>query len=1590
MSNRASRDRKEGRRSWRYAKSSSNATGSRKPYLVFLTVLLLGLIGVFIWLFWEPPTRKAFLAVVEVPDSGRVARSPFTADDVQRLLALESLRTLEPWSDVRDDQDFGRERIGERTRDLLREPGDNLILYINTPGISDEGKAYLTHSDYLAVDAGSGGRHEVSDLLSTLADTGGSVKLIVLDSASVDIDPRLGMVVNEFARLVEAEVKKLDQDSNLFVLLPAAPFQVSTTAYGDRQSLFGKYLVDGLAGAADQDGSLYVTLGELYEYVRVGCSTSIDASLDVQQTPVLLQAGVGYVPPSSSFDTEQFWLATLTGKEKQAADEPAEPADAGEGDAKEGEENTDEPNDQVTMRLRAGGRGLAMAFVQATAEKQEDPASEDGGAKSDAKDDEPKKEQPADGGEEKSKEAPAEKPDEKASAEPAAPPPPAELTPQEELLALLQEAWQSRDAVQDPETHEVTPATFAPHLWRALETDLLLTERQVLADPVFDRAKAETAEDDEATPVQPDSRTVEKLEDLINTLTSLDAAVSAQRAVRSPDIDGSIRARLLEAWDGYLDQQREADARFVRREAPQVVELRDQARDADLLIYSLANYVRWHARAHQSLSNQSNQHRRLTDYLQATVDLATTLSSLRKLDELGYQEQHRLEQVDTQLSRALSLRSALESALWEGEDRGNPIVAERLLATPLLDAERRMELVRSLVEATPGLPHEGRVPDARPDLSASSEQWKRLYSHCELELVLARLALGEEHETVKSIDEELTKAEQLTNGDDSEALWKAYRGIGSLFGKYFEDLPHAIREGQAADYALHLVDYRDVDNPENNTLDDHLPEPLRLPYEPDVKVVISAEQNRKRFDLKQGEPYKLVLTIRATREKDASEPLKVADVSALLDVVRQPPTPPQKRSGWWEQTVSYEVSAKPGITQVPGRERAEFTVWSDASAELDERLTLSFTLPREDQISLEVLRPASESQRVQTEHDVDSLSLELLPNLAKPLVSEFQFRARNESSEPKTIEAELFLVKQGRAVHQQHGIISQARRRELFRTAAQSLALSQLESVAKADPVEIPVDGFAVLAFKAPGPAPPAEPPAEGAAATPASPPPAKDASYGMVCVLRDDSDKSWIKWIELAPIPLQRYLEANAWYESGQVVVEVTGKRDLHGNFPAGGLELAWDTRPDFPDGTKRSTEGTISNVDEPTTLYIDIEPDDITREVFIAVNGCPRVLSFQVPCRESAERVRGTPTPNRLSIAVTKLSVPGTDQVFHVPTRAIGRSENIYLDGPLAGEKPPKTDVFLERKQPVILKPVEAMRIHFHLDAPAAGFRPTDGDSVEVLLDGNSQGVTYADRHLRTDWQGLGDNGVVQLALKMEEQFVEIQPSDRDERLSLVAELTFDQQRKSSQAISVVFDGTPPVVREVDVPGQLDLESKQLVEMEVEELSGVSEVRYWLTATRQQSVEKPAIATLVGSETRGKRLRIRFNVDTAGMEEGDYFLGIQVDDRVGLSSRTHQTPIQIKKKKPVPVIATISGTIQFAVRTDYLYTVVALIKGEKPVPGYIIKEPKRGQFVFKDVPAGEYIVRAELMKSGKTKTAEKAVQVKKPGQLKVDLSLK
>jgi hypothetical protein len=141
----------------------------------------------------------------------------------------------------------------------IRPSRDVLLVYLNAHGVSRDGQAFLLDSDYKPY--GPEGLCEVNGLLRDLEQTPAALKLLVLDAGRLTSEPRIGMMANQFARLVQQQVTELGNQP-LWVLLSHSTLQASHVDHAHRRSLFAASLIEALEGKADMAiiGSRMITL----------------------------------------------------------------------------------------------------------------------------------------------------------------------------------------------------------------------------------------------------------------------------------------------------------------------------------------------------------------------------------------------------------------------------------------------------------------------------------------------------------------------------------------------------------------------------------------------------------------------------------------------------------------------------------------------------------------------------------------------------------------------------------------------------------------------------------------------------------------------------------------------------------------------------------------------------------------------------------------------------------------------------------------------------------------------------------------------------------------------------------------------------------------------------------------------------------------------------------------------------------------------------------------------------------------------------------------------------------------------------------
>ncbi|NQU23376.1 MAG: hypothetical protein HQ567_19015 [Candidatus Nealsonbacteria bacterium] len=277
------------------AQSSTTTRWVNRTLFGTITLVLMGLLVWLIWLWYSPSkTHLVCLSVVEY-DRLTVPTIPFGEEDLEQLKGVSLTEPKKQRHVLRDVAGLDGELDGIDTgrRDVL-------ICYLSAHGVSQDGTAYLLCVDYDGQSKEK--RYELGELLDRLRGCRAKRKLLILDVGHIASDPRLGMLANEFPRILEKKLKELD-DRRLWVLTSNRPLQASHASFPAGRSIFGYYVTEGLKGAAnradDSDGN--VGLAELYRYVRDGVGSWVEREVGGRQvqTPWLLQGGEGTVtnPP---------------------------------------------------------------------------------------------------------------------------------------------------------------------------------------------------------------------------------------------------------------------------------------------------------------------------------------------------------------------------------------------------------------------------------------------------------------------------------------------------------------------------------------------------------------------------------------------------------------------------------------------------------------------------------------------------------------------------------------------------------------------------------------------------------------------------------------------------------------------------------------------------------------------------------------------------------------------------------------------------------------------------------------------------------------------------------------------------------------------------------------------------------------------------------------------------------------------------------------------------------------------------------------------------------------------------------------------
>ncbi|MEX2140112.1 MAG: hypothetical protein WD894_12680 [Pirellulales bacterium] len=789
-------------RTWRaQAAQPEQRARRRRVFRVLLPVIGLSLLGalaaVLILWFLRPP--KLDLIAIAVADY----RNPEVPPIAYCYEDLEALRTVldaegaeSSWNDASTD------KIAQLDT-ALRETSnshDNVLVYIKAHGVSLNGAAYLLDGSFEL--RGRSGRLSIDKLLADVAESPAHIKLLVLDTGHLDSDPRMGMLANEFTRLVTKAVAALPAEKNVWVLTSNSLFEHAQVSIKDRRSAFGYYLAEGLKGAADgvladseRDGLLQ--LDELYAYVRehVVQYARLVSSDRQSQTPLLLRSGEGVVtePPhqdllrfdaSEAEETNVAFRGAPPGRTVGLpwhARGPLALALAGNqqaatvgGDAGKAEAGTAASSAGPTQPAKDDSQTPAAA---ASAAKNDTPAADKG--TSPAKQDDTQT-----AVKEGAKAAPKESA--KTSAvEQVVKPLPRPRSPVEQSLFdryTWLETQQQREALW-------RPSDYAPDLARLYYESLRGCRQRALAGELFLKARAYQ------------SSLSNKLEEVQRLQRRIDE--------REKTFKGGLARPSYERDD----------------EVKAAIRLRNDA------CYLLPLLIEHHALT--SANIQPRMQRELQGLIATTFELDRLLQRDQERDKAQSFENWKqaLSASAAKIGAHLSTLRGEFEARSEDQKRlvaaqGNPVVALRLAdlaQSPLATPDEREELqalagkaARSFAEVE----KQGSAALRRPPTTETQRLvglgWQRVIDRAELELALLRLVSNEKGAgKVEELGKMLATAVSLTNADSRLGL---VRKIDKYLADTYGNVPNALRDQlkssqydswRRAETVIRLADARD-------------------------------------------------------------------------------------------------------------------------------------------------------------------------------------------------------------------------------------------------------------------------------------------------------------------------------------------------------------------------------------------------------------------------------------------------------------------------------------------------------------------------------------------------------------------------------------------------------------------------------------------------------------------------------------------------------------------------------------------------------------------------------------------------------------
>lgn len=324
--------------------SNQQMAFKRRFRLGMVAVFTLAVTGILIWQLFEPfehinthillmsGERRATddsISTSVFPENDLIrsaserifAPADFAAEDLLAFQPLRSVLSLRgksgvtlPGGDLRELLDL--RRLQKTLDEMTVEQSDVLVVYLTARTTVDDEDVWFEFN----VQPGilDEGQSRLDEILQQISRSEAAVKLLIVDAGRFERDPSLGMVVNEFPRLLEQAVATTG-DTSLWVLSSNRPLEVSHISRAMERSVFGWFVVYGLNGAADFNHDRQIDLDELSRFVTAEVSGFVQQTTGGSQSqiPTLLWGG-GRLKPDQLLPV----LLPVSKRQAKAVDDP--------------------------------------------------------------------------------------------------------------------------------------------------------------------------------------------------------------------------------------------------------------------------------------------------------------------------------------------------------------------------------------------------------------------------------------------------------------------------------------------------------------------------------------------------------------------------------------------------------------------------------------------------------------------------------------------------------------------------------------------------------------------------------------------------------------------------------------------------------------------------------------------------------------------------------------------------------------------------------------------------------------------------------------------------------------------------------------------------------------------------------------------------------------------------------------------------------------------------------------------------------------------------------------------------------------------